>query len=236
MDPLRRLIIPLDVSGTDDAMDLVRRLAGRVGMFKVGLELFCSAGPGIVTRIVDSGARVFLDLKFHDIPNTVARAVSAVAGLGASLIDVHLAGGREMVRAAADALAASVPRGVEPPLLLGITVLTSLDADALRATGVPASPDEQVLALAGLGKEAGVGGVVASARETAAVKAACGGDFVVVTPGVRPAGSTTGDQKRVMTPREAVEAGADYLVIGRPITQAPDPLRVVEEIAREIGE
>lgn len=235
MDPLRRLIIPLDVSGADEAMDLVRRLSGRVGMFKVGLELFCSAGPAIVSRIVDSGARVFLDLKFHDIPNTVAHAVSAVAGLGASLIDVHLSGGREMIRAAADALATAAPRGVEPPVLLGITVLTSLDAESLRSIGVQAAPEQQVLTLARLGQEAGVGGVVASPRETAAIKAACGERFVVVTPGVRPAGSATGDQKRVMTPREAVAAGADYLVIGRPVTQAADPSRVLEDIAREIG-
>jgi len=225
MDAFRRLIIPLDVGGHDEAMDLVGRLAGRVGMFKVGLELFCSAGPDIVRRIVDSGERVFLDLKLHDIPNTVARAAAAVAGLGASMIDVHITGGSEMIRSSADALRLATPSGRETPLLLGITVLTSLDADALLSTGVTTPLADQVVSLARLGRAAGLGGVVASGHEVAAIKAACGPGFVVVTPGVRPAGSRVDDQKRVMTPRDAIAAGADYLVVGRPITRAADPAR-----------
>ena len=228
-----RIIVPLDVSTTDEALLIVQRLKGRVGLFKVGLQLFCHEGPDVVRRIVAEKERVFLDLKLHDIPNTVARAVAATLQLGVSMVDVHLAGGEKMLRAAVDAL--GPPGAPGRPLLLGITVLTSLDQQDLATVGVRRDLLEQVVDLARLGLKAGLDGVVASPHEIDAIKAACGQSFVVVTPGIRPAGTASGDQKRYMTPAAAVHAGADYLVIGRPILEAPDPADAVDAIAAEMS-
>lgn len=230
-----RIIIPLDVPSTEEAAVIVTRLKGRVGMFKVGLELYTAAGPDAVRRIIGQGERVFLDLKLHDIPNTVARAAAVAARLGASMIDFHLGGGPRMVAAAREAVEAVGMNGQTRPTLLGITVLTSFDLDDLRAVGVNDSITEHVTRLARLGRAAGLDGVVASAHEVAAIRAACGSRFVIVTPGIRPSGASHSDQKRVMTPREAIAAGSDYLVIGRPILQAPDPVAAVERIVEEIS-
>ncbi len=226
-----RIIIPLDVSTAGEALLTVERLKGRAGMFKVGLQLFTAEGPGIVRRIMDAGERVFLDLKLHDIPNTVQRAAREAARLGVAMFDVHAGGGAAMIQAARQALGDPPDR----PLLLGVTVLTSLERGDLEALGVRATPMDHAVALARLGQQAGLDGVVASPHEIAAIKAACGERFLVVTPGIRPAGSTMGDQKRVMGPAEALAAGADCLVIGRPILDAPDPLQALERILREIG-
>jgi orotidine-5'-phosphate decarboxylase len=200
-------------------------------MFKVGLQLFTAEGPGIVRRIMDAGERVFLDLKLHDIPNTVQRAAREAARLGVAMFDVHAGGGAAMIRAAREALDDLPDR----PLLLGVTVLTSLENGDLEALGVHATAMDHAVALARLGQQAGLDGVVASPHEIAAIKAACGERFLVVTPGIRPAGSAMGDQKRVTGPAEALAAGADCLVIGRPILEAPDPLQALERILREIG-
>ena len=230
-----RIIIPLDVSSAAEATGIVTRLKGRVGMFKVGLQLFTAAGPDLVRRITGAGERVFLDLKLHDIPNPVARAAVEAAGLGARMIDFHLAGGARMVAAAREAVeSVAQPRG-EKPILLGITVLTSFDQDDLHSVGVNYGVTDQVTRLARLGHAAGLDGVVASAHEVSAIRAACGPQFVIVTPGIRPAGAARGDQKRVMTPAEALAAGSDYLVIGRPILDAADPIAAVEAIAGELS-
>ena len=211
-----RIIIPLDLSTADEAARIVTRLKGRVGMFKVGLQLYTAAGPDAVRRITGLGERVFLDLKLHDIPNTVARAAAEAARLGVTMIDFHLAGGARMVNAAREAVEAAGLRAQDRPILLGITVLTSFDQDDLRSVGVDEPVEEQVTRLARLGLAAGLDGVVASPHEVSAIRAACGPRFVIVTPGIRPAGASRGDQKRIMTPGEAMVAGSDYLVIGRP--------------------
>lgn len=229
-----RLIIPLDVSTAQEAAGIVTRLKGRVGLFKVGLELYTAAGPEIVRWITGQGERVFLDLKLHDIPNTVARAAAVAARLGATMIDFHLSGGARMAaaaREAVDSAAGDKPR----PILLGVTVLTSFEREDLGSIGVDGSVAEQVTRLARLGRDAGLDGVVASPHEVAAIREACGKAFVIVTPGIRPAGAERADQRRVMTPGEAIAAGADYLVIGRPILQAPDQVAAVEAIVAEIS-
>jgi orotidine-5'-phosphate decarboxylase len=231
----QRIIVPLDVSTAEEALVIVDRLKGRVGMFKVGLQLFTAAGPDVVRRIAAAGGLVFLDLKLHDIPNTVARATAEAARLGVAMCDLHLSGGASMVKAARSAIdALGLPQG-RRPILLGITVLTSLDQEDLAAIGVTVALEQQVAALARLGRDAGLDGAVASSHEVAAIRRVCGDSFVIVTPGIRPAGSVASDQKRVMTPREAIAAGSDYLVIGRPIIDAPDPVAAVEAIARDIA-
>ena len=231
-----KLIVALDVDSAEKALDLARLLAPEVGMMKIGLELFTSEGPDIVRRIVDTGARVFLDLKFHDIPNTVARAVAAAARLGVSMMNVHASGGVTMMRAAREAADRARPGNAARPVLLAVTVLTSLDAEALAQVGVDRAPEEQVVELARLARSAGMDGVVASAREVAAIRNACGREFVAVTPGIRPAGGATEDQKRVVTPADAIRAGADYLVAGRPITEAAEPVAAARAIVREMAE
>jgi len=229
------IIVALDTASKEHALDLVRTLRGQVSMFKVGLELFTSAGPTIVKEIKTLGAEIFLDLKFHDIPNTVARASAEGARLGAAMITLHLSGGAAMIRRAVDEVEAvcSLHR-IRRPALLGITVLTSLGDESLASLGVHRPLQDQVLSLAGLGQEAGLDGVVASPRELAPLRARFGPDFVLVTPGIRPEGSPADDQVRTLTPREAVEAGADYLVIGRPITGADDPAAAARDILRSI--
>ena len=225
-DARRRIIVPLDLPDPDAALALVERLSGRAGMFKIGLELFCAAGPSLVRRVVERGEQVFLDLKLHDIPTTVERAAAACAGLNVSLLNVHLAGGDRMARAVVRRLA-GLPRR---PKLLGVTMLTSLEQNDLPGLGIARPLADQVVALARMGRDAGLDGVVASAHEIRAIKKACGEKFLVVTPGIRPEGSPATDQRRTMTPSEALAAGADYLVIGRPITAAPDPAAALEGI------
>jgi len=223
-----RLIVALDVPQGDAARALVERLAGHVGLFKVGSQAFTAAGPELVREIVGRGEKVFLDLKFHDIPNTVAGAVASASRLGVSLVDVHGLGGRAMMEAAVGALPAMGTR------LLAITILTSHDEDTLGEIGVNGSMAESVRRLAQLAKEAGADGVVASPHEVALVREACGSDFLIVTPGIRPAGVALGDQARAATPAAALAAGADYLVVGRPITGAADPAAAADAIVREM--
>jgi orotidine-5'-phosphate decarboxylase len=224
-----KLIVALDFPDVAQALALVDQLEGRCRWFKVGLELYLSAGNSVVSALKERGFSVFLDLKLHDIPNTVAGAVRSVAGLGADLLTVHASGGPAMLAAAADA-AAAMPKA---PRLLAVTVLTSMDAMQLAATGIPDSPALQALRLARVAHAAGIRGLVCSPEEAAQMRRELP-DSVLVTPGIRPAGSAVGDQKRVATPALALAAGADYLVVGRPITQAEKPLLAAEAILREI--
>lgn len=228
----KRLIVALDFPSQHEALDLARRLDPARCRVKVGKELFTLGGPRLVESIQGLGFDVFLDLKFHDIPNTVAAACAAAAGLGVWMANVHCSGGAAMIAAARERLEAFARR----PLLTGVTVLTSQDANDLAAIGCPGTVEQRVLRLAELGRAAGLDGVVCSAHEAAMLRAATGPGFVLVTPGVRPIWALAGDQKRVATPAQALAAGADYLVIGRPITAAPDPLAAVATIAGELGE
>jgi len=226
-----RLIVALDVNSRDSALSLVQALRPRVQRFKVGLELFTACGPPLVREILDRGGQVFLDLKFHDIPNTVARAAVSAARLGVGMFTIHLSGGALMTRRAADELEAHcqvyrVPR----PKILGVTVLTSLSPADLEEIGVGRSVEDQVVALAEMGKAAGLDGVVCSPHEARLIRDACGRDFLIVTPGIRPEGSDKDDQSRTLTPKSALEAGADFLVVGRPIVKADDPLEAAENI------
>ncbi len=229
--PAPRVIVALDFADEADMLGLVDRLEPSRCRLKVGKELFTRLGPDAVRQLQARGFEVFLDLKFHDIPNTVAAACLAAADLGVWMVNVHCSGGPRMISAARAALR----EHPAPPLLIGVTVLTSMDADDLDAIGCPGDPQGRVVRLATLGQGAGLDGVVCSPREAAAVRAACGGDFVLVTPGVRARDAETGDQKRVMTPREALDAGADYLVIGRPVTRAADPLAALAGIEGELS-
>ena len=231
-----RLILALDVETIKDARTLIQALRGDVEMFKVGSQLFTAAGPDIVREIVRSGARVFLDLKFHDIPNTVAAAAVEATRLGVSLFDVHAAGGREMMRRTAEAVSeAAEKEGLTRPSVIAVTVLTSAHAETLKETGVHAEVLEHVKALARLAAASGLDGVVASPHEVREIRSCVSQKgFLIVTPGVRPSSSDHQDQKRVMTPAEAVRAGADYLVLGRAITVAPDPVRATHAILEEM--
>ena len=228
MNARDRLIVALDVPQGDAARALLERVAGHVGLFKVGSQAFTAAGPELVREIVGRGEKVFLDLKFHDIPNTVAGAVASASRLGVSLVDVHGLGGRAMMEAAVGALPAMGTR------LLAITILTSHDEETLGEIGVNGSMAESVRRLAQLARDAGADGVVASPHEVALVREACGSDFLIVTPGIRPAGAALGDQARAATPAAALAAGADYVVVGRPITGAADPAAAADAIVREM--
>ena len=223
-----KLIVALDAPNLAQAERLVKKLTPLVKTFKIGKELFTVEGPAAVDMVRKNGARVFLDLKFHDIPNTVAGACRAAATLGAWMMNVHASGGRQMLREAA----AVSPR----PLLLGVTVLTSLKDADLAEIGLTGTASEAALRLARLVKACGLDGVVASGGEIGPIRAACGGDFLIVVPGVRPSWAEAGDQKRIVTPLEALRRGADYLIVGRPITGKPDPLgaaqAVIDEMAR----
>jgi len=229
LKPVDRIIVALDVSTADEARALVDRLSGRVGMFKIGSQLFTAAGPAFVRELAARGEKVFLDLKYHDIPNTVAGAVSAACQLGVSLLDVHALGGRAMLEAAVGALPAMGAR------LLAVTILTSMSEDGHGEVGLGGHVADSVRRLAQLASDAGLDGVVVSPHEVALVREACGPDFLIVTPGIRPAGAAAGDQARAATPRAALDAGADLLVVGRPITGAPEPARAVEELLAEIA-
>jgi orotidine-5'-phosphate decarboxylase len=231
-----RVIVALDFADPARALALADRLDPAACAVKVGKELFVAGGPEPVRRLVAQGFRVFLDLKFHDIPNTVAQACTAAARLGVWMLNVHAAGGRAMLAAAREALAQrATGQGAPRPLLIAVTVLTSLaDAD-LRETGVEATAAQQAARLARLAAACGLDGVVCSAAEAPALRAAHGASFRLVTPGIRPAGSARDDQARIVTPVAAIANGADYLVIGRPITQAPDPLAALAAINESLG-
>jgi orotidine-5'-phosphate decarboxylase len=225
-----RLIVAVDVANGDKARALVQGLGETVTFYKVGKELFTAEGPEIVRDLVASGKRVFLDLKFHDIPNTVAGAVRTAASLGVSLLTVHASGGFKMLKAAAEAAAQSSAK----PMVLAVTVLTSLSSADLEEIGVCGDVDAQVLRLAQLAINAGCGGVVASAQEASRLRQSLGTGFTLVTPGIRPSGGVAGDQARVVTPEDAIRAGANYLVVGRPITASDDPQAAARAIIQQI--
>jgi len=226
-----RLIVALDVPDATSAMRLVAELEGTCSWFKVGLELFVAAGPAVLEPIVGRGHNVFLDLKLHDIPNTVAGAVRSAAGLGVRMLTVHAGGGPAMLAAAKNALAGVA----NPPELLAVTVLTSMDAEQLHAVGVDRAASSQVEMLARMGWEAGIRGFVCSPQEVEAVRRLTGPEGVLVIPGIRPAGAAVGDQKRVAGPADALRLGASYLVVGRPITQADDPAKAAAGILEEMA-
>lgn len=231
------ILVALDVESTAKAVSLVDQLRGVVGGFKIGKQLFTAEGPAIVRAVTERGERVFLDLKFHDIPNTVAGAIASAVTTGAWMVNVHCSGGSAMMRAAADAATATAAKLGRPrPLVIGVTVLTSMDEAALAEVGTSRPLLEQVVHLARLAQGSGLDGVVASPRETAAIRGACGPGFAIVTPGVRAAAEAgRDDQARTMSAAEAVAAGATYLVIGRPITGAADPRSAAVAIAAQLG-
>jgi orotidine-5'-phosphate decarboxylase len=230
MDP--KIIVALDYADANTALALAARLNPALCRLKVGKELFTAAGPELIERLQQRNFEIFLDLKFHDIPNTVAQACKAAAALGVWMINVHALGGRRMMEAARAALS----NAAKPPKLIAVTVLTSMNAEDLSDLGITMPPAQLVQHLAQLAQRSGMDGVVCSAQEAALLKRECGDTFCLVTPGIRPAQAEADDQKRVMTPRAAREQGADYLVIGRPVTQAPDPAYALQEITQQLGE
>lgn len=227
-----RVIVALDYPGAREALDFVSGVDPQQCRLKVGKELFTRSGPALVEQLVGKGFDVFLDLKFHDIPNTVAQACRAAADLGVWMMNVHASGGLRMMSAAREALE---DRGGKRPLLIAVTVLTSMGAEDLAEIGLSVAPADQVVRLADLAAAADLDGVVCSPKESALLRSRRGRDFLLVTPGVRPVGSATGDQKRVLTPEEAVRQGSDYLVIGRPVTQAADPVAVLAAINESLA-
>lgn len=229
----KKIIFALDVKGVGEIDRWAELLSGKVGMFKVGKELFTSCGPEAVKAVQRHGGQVFLDLKYHDIPNTVAQAMVAAAGLGVQLTNLHALGGGEMMETAANAVRKEFS-DAERPRLLAVTILTSSTVETLRQVGIEHSVPDMVVRLAKLAKQSGMDGVVASPLEIGLIREACGPDFLIVTPGVRPSFSAVDDQKRIMSPSDAVQAGADYLVIGRPIAKAADPGGAATLIAEEI--
>ncbi|MDX1301989.1 orotidine-5'-phosphate decarboxylase [Photobacterium sp.] len=230
LDP--KVIVALDYPNQDEALAFVDRIEPGSCRLKVGKEMFTLYGPDFVRKLHERGHSVFLDLKFHDIPNTCSRAVAAAAELGVWMVNVHASGGERMMTASREILE---PYGKDRPLLIAVTVLTSMEASDLAGIGISRQPQDQVLSLARLTKNSGLDGVVCSAQEASMLKTELGKEFKLVTPGIRPAGSAAGDQRRVMTPVEAVQAGSDYLVIGRPITQAVDPAAVLAEINKSLA-
>jgi orotidine-5'-phosphate decarboxylase len=228
-DPRERLIVALDVSSAAEARQVVAAVSDSASIYKVGMQLFTAEGPQVVLDLVQAGRRVFLDLKYHDIPNTVASAVKDAAALGVSMLTVHACGGSKMLRAAAEAAAAKADL-----IVLAVTVLTSMDGEDLAETGVTRGVEEQVSALAGMAIEAGCGGIVSSAKEVKMLRRQLGNDVALVTPGVRPAGASHGDQARVVTPAQAIAEGASHIVVGRPITGAPDPAAAARAIVDEL--
>jgi orotidine-5'-phosphate decarboxylase len=238
--PRSSLIVALDFDSLRSALVFARQVSDVVGMFKVGSQLFANAGPEAVKEIAALGNGIFLDLKFHDIPNTVAGAVLASAAMpGVQLVNVHALGGSAMLKAAAQAISAGVPMGADRPRLIAVTILTSMDQKAMREAGLGGTPLTKAVELSKLAKKCSVDGVVASVREAGAIRKACGRDFLIVAPGVRPAEKSTAkkkdDQARTATPTQAIHAGADYLVVGRPITAAADPRAAAQSIVDEIA-
>nr|WP_314424943.1 orotidine-5'-phosphate decarboxylase [uncultured Erwinia sp.] len=227
------IVVALDYADRDRALAFVDQIEPGSCRLKVGKEMFTLFGPQLVRDLQQRGFEVFLDLKFHDIPNTTAHAVAAAADLGVWMVNVHASGGARMMNAAREAL---LPFGKDAPLLIAVTVLTSMDAEDLRGLGIELSPAEQAERLARLTHQCGLDGVVCSAHEASRFKQAIGQDFKLVTPGIRPAGSDAGDQRRIMTPQQAVQAGVDYMVIGRPITQSANPAATLQEILTSIQE
>jgi orotidine-5'-phosphate decarboxylase len=230
-DPRQKLIVALDVSTAAAAHKIVAALGESASIYKVGMQLYTAEGPQIVRDLVGAGRRVFLDLKYHDIPNTVASAVHEAAQLGVSMLTVHASGGSKMLRAAVDAATATNPELI----VLGVTVLTSMDQNDLEKIGMSGTVQDEVLRLAGLALASGCKGIVTSAREASRLRAVLGHNFALVTPGVRPAGAGHGDQVRVVTPAEAIAAGASHIVVGRPITEAADPAAEARAILGQIG-
>jgi orotidine-5'-phosphate decarboxylase len=236
--PADKLIFALDAAGYEEALSWIELLSGHVGMFKVGKELFTSVGPKIVESIKQRDGRVFLDLKFHDIPNTVARAAEAAVGLNVDMFNVHAAGGSRMIRETVDAVAVCAEkRGVARPIVLAVTVLTSLNNSDLAEIGFETTTNDLVLRLATMAQKAGAAGVVASPRDIVALRRDLGEDFVIVTPGIRSSAEPVkDDQKRTLSAFEAIQTGADYIVVGRPIRQAKDPLAACRGIVQEIAD
>jgi orotidine-5'-phosphate decarboxylase len=238
--PRSSLIVALDFDSLNSAVKFAKQVADLVGMFKIGSQLFTAAGPAAVREVAALGPAIFLDLKFHDIPNTVAGAVlSCTAMTGVQLVNVHALGGSAMLHAAVQAISAGQPMGADRPRLLAVTILTSMDQKTMREVGIGGPPQNRVVKLAKLAKSAGVDGVVASVQEARAIRKACGRDFLIVTPGVRPKDTATAtmtdDQARTATPTEAIKAGADFIVVGRPILAASDPRAATQAIVEEIG-
>ena len=231
MNSKDRLIVALDVPGATQARQIVQAIGDAATTYKIGKQLFTAEGPQVVRDLVASGRKVFLDLKYHDIPNTVAAAVRSAAELGVSMLTVHASGGSKMLKAAVEAASQSPAK----PMVLAATVLTSLSDSDLREVGIAGDVLSQVLRLGALARAAGCGGVVASAQEARELRRELGEGLAIVTPGVRPAGSSAGDQARVVTPKDAIAAGATYLVVGRPILDAPDPAKAAQQIADEIA-
>ena len=236
MSAKEKIIVALDVPGADAAVRIAQKLHGHVGLFKVGKEVFTAEGPVVAQRLLAEGNKVFLDLKFHDIPNTVRAAAQQAAKLGVSLITIHASGGRKMIAAAAEGVRAAAKEtgALQHAKVLAVTALTSLGAEDLAEIGFAGSPEEVVVRLARLAKSSGADGVVASPREIGVIREACGPDFLIVTPGIRPVAGSSDDQARTATPESAIRAGADYLVIGRPITGAADPVAAADAIAAEM--
>lgn len=231
-----RLVLALDVDDFRKAEELVSKLSDYIGVFKIGNQLFTAEGTKVVNMINERGGKVFLDLKFHDIPNTVARAAEVATKLGVYIFNVHTSGGYEMMKAAAEASKKiSLALGIRKSLILGVTLLTSINQEILeKDLGIKRRLEEQVVHLAKLAKSAELDGVVASSREIKEIRKTCGEDFIILTPGIRPAGKSSDDQKRIMPPGEAIKLGADFLVIGRPIRNASNPVEAVREILREM--
>ena len=223
-----KIIVALDVATAEEAHQLVKRLGCHVPRFKVGLQLYTATGPAIVREIIATGAKVFLDLKLHDIPNTVAGAVTSAVSLDVDMLTIHLSGGEQMIRSAVDASKGQVT-------ILGVTVLTSQNDETLGSIGINENVSDQARRLALMGVSCGVGGLVTSPKEAKMLRSLVPTEIKIVTPGIRPAGTAAGDQKRITTPRAAIEAGADYLVIGRPITADPDPVAAVQRIVDELA-
>jgi len=237
MKPAERTFVALDTRDLNRARELARVLAGRVGGFKIGLEAFVAFGPSLIEEMRGLGHVVFLDLKFHDIPNTVSHAVSAAAKMGVDMVNVHASGGRAMMEAAVEAAKSGTKRGAKPPMVIGVTVLTSMDAAAMKEVlnrDDEYLPLHHVRHLALLAKESGMDGVVCSALEIDINRKACGKDFALIVPGIRPAGSDVNDQKRIMTPADAARKGADFIVVGRPVTGAENPAAAAKAIVDEM--
>lgn len=236
-DVIQKIIFALDVANLGEAKKLVRLLKDKVGFFKIGLELYTAHGPEAIKLVQAEGGKVFLDLKFHDIPQTVSRAAAAAVKQGVAMLNVHAAGGMEMMQMTVESCQKTAQElNCSPPLILGVTILTSLDEGNLNQIGLIGPLKERVVSLAELAKKAGLNGVIASPQEISLIRQKCGPSFLIVTPGIRPAFSQVekDDQKRMMTPKEAIAAGANFIVLGRPIRMAPDPVAAMEKVIAEI--